>query len=152
MMDKGQLIGAPVTGIKMTISDGKSHAVDSSDIAFQQAAKGAFREVYGRCRPVILEPIMKVSVEGPAEFHGGIVSTIMGRRGVIIGATEEDAFSVVDAEVPLAEMFGYSTALRSATQGKAEFTMEFEKYGRVPDSVATELIEKYQRELEEKRK
>ncbi len=152
MMDKGQLIGAPVTGVKMTINDGKSHAVDSSDMAFQQAARGAFREVYRRAGPVILEPIMKVSVEGPAEFHGPIVSTIMGRRGVIIGSTDEDAFTQVDAEVPLAEMFGYSTALRSATQGKAEYTMEFEKYGRVPESVSQELIEAHQKELEEKRK
>ena len=152
MMDKGQLIGAPITGVKMTIDDGKSHAVDSSDMAFQAAGRGAFRDVYHRAKPVILEPIMKVSVEGPAEFHGGIVSTIMGRRGVIVGSTEEDAFSRVDAEVPLAEMFGYSTALRSATQGKAEFSMEFEKYGRVPESVGSELIADYQKEKEEKKK
>ena len=136
----------------MTINDGKSHAVDSSDMAFQAAGRGAFRDVYNRARPVILEPIMKVSVEGPAEFHGGIVSTVMGRRGVIVGSTEEDAYSVVDAEVPLAEMFGYSTALRSATQGKAEFSMEFEKYGRVPESVAEDLKAAYQKELEERKK
>ncbi|MBX2799366.1 MAG: elongation factor G [Myxococcales bacterium] len=152
MMDKGQLIGAPITGVKMTIDDGKSHAVDSSDMAFQAAGRGAFREVYTRAKPVILEPIMKVSVEGPSEFNGPMVSTIMGRRGVIVGSTEEDGYAVVDAEVPLAEMFGYSTALRSATQGKAEFTMEFEKYGKVPDAVGAELIEAYKKELEEKRK
>ena len=151
-MDKGQLIGAPITGVKMTINDGKSHAVDSSDMAFQAAGRGAFREVYNRAKPVILEPIMKVSVEGPKEFHGNIVSTIMGRRGVIVGQSEEEAYSVLDAEVPLAEMFGYSTTLRSATQGKAEFSMEFEKYGRVPDSVATELVAAYQAELEAKKK
>ncbi len=152
MMDKGQLIGAPVTGVKMTINDGKSHAVDSSDMAFQAAGRGAFRDVYGRAKPVILEPIMKVVVEGPAEFHGGIVGTVMGRRGVIMGTSEEDNYSVVEAEVPLAEMFGYSTALRSSTQGKAEFSMEFEKYGKVPDSVAQELIEAYKKEQEEKKK
>ena len=152
MMDKGQLIGAPVTGVKMTISDGKSHSVDSSDMAFQAAGRGAFREVYGRARPVILEPIMKVSVEGPKEFTGGIVGTLSSRRGQIVGQTEEEGFTMVDAEVPLAEMFGYSTELRSATQGKAEFAMEFEKYGRVPESVAKELIEAYQKEQEAKRK
>ncbi len=152
MLDKGQLIGAPVTGVRVLINDGASHAVDSSDMAFQAAARGAWREVYGRAKPVILEPIMKVSVEGPAEFHGNIVSTIMGRRGMILGATEDEGFSVVDSEVPLSEMFGYSTALRSATQGKAEFTMEFARYGEVPSGISTELVEAYRKEQEEKRK
>jgi elongation factor G len=152
MLDKGQLIGAPVTNIRCGINDGAAHAVDSSDIAFQLAARGAFREAYPKAGPVILEPIMKVQCEGPAEFHGGIVGTLMGRRGVIVGSTEEEGFSQVDAEVPLSEMFGYSTALRSATQGKAEFTMEFAKYSQVPDSVARELVKKYQDELEKKKK
>jgi len=150
MMDKGLLIGAPVTGVFVEINDGSSHAVDSSDNAFQAAARGAFRDAYPRANPVILEPIMKVSVEGPAEFHGNIVSTIMGRRGMIIGSTEEEGYSVVDAEVPLSEMFGYSTTLRSATQGKAEFTMEFAKYGQVPAGVAEELKTKYQEEKAKK--
>jgi elongation factor G len=152
MLEKGQLIGAPVVGIRATINDGQFHAVDSSDIAFQQAARGAFREAYPKAGPVILEPIMKVQCEGPAEFHGAIVGTLMGRRGVIIGSTEEEGFTQIDAEVPLSEMFGYSTALRSATQGKAEFTMEFAKYARVPDSVSKELRAKYEEELEKKRK
>jgi len=152
MMDKGLLIGAPVTGVKIQINDGAYHAVDSSDNAFQAAARGAFRDVYPRCNPVILEPIMKVAVEGPAEFHGNIVSTIMGRRGMIIGSTEEDGYSMVDAEVPLSEMFGYSTTLRSATQGKAEFTMEFQKYGQVPTNVAEELKKAYEEEKASKNK
>jgi elongation factor G len=152
MLDKGQLIGAPVTGVRVTITDGDSHAVDSSDMAFQAAARGAWRSVYGQAGPVIMEPIMKVVVEGPAEFHGNIVSTLMGRRGMIVGSTEDDGFTVVDAEVPLSEMFGYSTALRSATQGKAEFTMEFEKYGEVPSGISKELVEAYQKEQDEKRK
>jgi elongation factor G len=152
MLEKGNLIGAPVTNIRCGINDGAAHAVDSSDIAFQLAARGAFREAYPKAGPVILEPIMKVQCEGPAEFHGGIVGTLMGRRGVIVGSTEEEGFSQVDAEVPLSEMFGYSTALRSATQGKAEFTMEFAKYSQVPDSVSRELVKKYQDELEKKRK
>ncbi|MCA9493880.1 MAG: elongation factor G, partial [Myxococcales bacterium] len=152
MLEKGQLIGAPVTGVKMTINDGSFHAVDSSDIAFQLAGRGAFREAYNKAGPCILEPLMTVQVEGPAEFHGAIVGTLMGRRGVIVGSTEEEGFTQVDAEVPLSEMFGYSTALRSATQGKAEFTMEFCKYARVPESVSKELIAKYQEEQEKKRK
>jgi elongation factor G len=150
MLDKGLLIGAPVTGVFVEINDGQAHAVDSSDNAFQAAARGAFRDSYKRANPIILEPIMKVSVEGPAEFHGNIVSTIMGRRGMIIGSTEEDGFTMVDAEVPLSEMFGYSTTLRSATQGKAEFTMEFAKYGQVPAQVSDELIAKYQEEKAKK--
>ena len=152
MLEKGQLIGAPVTGLKMMIRDGKSHAVDSSDMAFQAAGRGAFREVYGRARPIIMEPIMKVAVEGPAEFQGPIISTLMGRRGVILGTTEEEGFTMIDSEVPLSEMFGYSTDLRSATQGKAEFTMEFAKYGAVPEAISKELKEAYQKELESKRK
>jgi len=150
MLDKGLLIGAPVTGIHIRINDGSSHAVDSSDMAFQAAARGAFRDVFPRANPIILEPIMKVAVEGPAEFHGNIVSTIMGRRGMIIGSTEEEGFSMVDAEVPLSEMFGYSTTLRSATQGKAEFTMEFAKYGQVPAGVAEELKKAYAEEKAKK--
>jgi elongation factor G len=152
MLEKGQLIGAPVTGIRAGINDGQFHAVDSSDIAFQLAARGGFKEAYPKAGPVILEPIMKVQCEGPAEFHGAIVGTLMGRRGVIVGSTEEEGFTQIDAEVPLSEMFGYSTALRSATQGKAEFTMEFAKYSKVPDGIAKELMAKYQEEQEKKRK
>jgi len=152
MLEKGQLIGAPVTGIRAAINDGQYHDVDSSDIAFQLAARGGFKEAYGKAGPVILEPIMKVQVEGPAEFHGAIVGTLMGRRGVIMGSTEDEGFSQLDAEVPLSEMFGYSTALRSGTQGKAEFTMEFAKYAKVPDAIAKELVQKYQEEQAKKHK
>jgi len=142
-MQKGTLIGFPISGIQITINDGSSHSVDSSDVAFQQAARGAFREAYAKAKPVILEPIMKVAVEGPSEFQGAILSTLNQRRGMISGVTEDGNFSVVEAEVPLAEMFGYSTVLRSATQGKAEFTMEFARYKQVPQSVAEELVKEY---------
>ncbi len=145
-MTKGSLIGAPVVGVKMTISDGQFHAVDSSDQAFQTAALGAFREAYKKANPVILEPIMKVSVEGPTEFQGNIFGTLNQRRGMIVASNEEGNYCVVEAEVPLSEMFGYSTVLRSSTQGKAEFTMEFAKYGKVPASVTEELIKKYEEE------
>jgi len=143
MMDKGRLIGFPVIGIKFVVNDGQSHSVDSSDNAFQAAARGAFREFYGRAKPVILEPIMTLAVEGPSEFQGAVIKTIMQRRGTVIGTTEDDGFCQIEADVPLAEMFGYATDLRSVTQGKAEFTMEFAKYAPVSGDVSTALKEKY---------
>ncbi len=138
-MKKGELIGFPVIGVRIILRDGQYHEVDSSDHAFQAAASGAFRQVYRKAKPQILEPVMKVSVEGPTEFAGNVFASINQRRGVIVSSVEDGLFSRVDAEVPLAEMFGYSMQLRSLTQGKAEFTMEFLKYGRVPAGVAEEL-------------
>jgi elongation factor G len=143
MMKKGRLIGFPVTNFRIVLNDGAAHSVDSSDNAFQAAARGAFRDVYTRAKPAILEPIMKVSVEGPTEFQGQFVRTIMQRRGIIVGTTESEGFVRVDSDVPLAEMFGYSTDLRSASQGKAEYTMEFARYAPVPGEVRDELIKKY---------
>ncbi|MDR2095561.1 MAG: elongation factor G [Treponema sp.] len=147
-LKRGSLIGFPIVNIRCVINDGQSHPVDSSDIAFQLAAIGAFREAYNKARPCILEPIMKVSVEGPAEYQGNIFASINQRRGIILTSTEDGNFSRVEAEVPLSEMFGYSTTLRSLTQGKGEFTMEFEKYGKAPQSISEALIKDY----EEKRK
>ena len=142
-MEKGSLIGAPVVNVRCTINDGQYHPVDSSDIAFQTAAIGAFREAYEKAKPSILEPIMKVQISGPTEFQGNMFGLINQRRGVILDSTDENNTSTVNAEVPLSEMFGFSTILRSSTQGKAEFTMEFEKYGKVPNNVADELKKKY---------
>ena len=139
----------PVVRVRVCINDGSYHAVDSSDNAFQSAARGAWREAYEKAGPQILEPIMKVSVEGPSEFQGNIIGTINQRRGMITGTTEEEGYVMLDAEVPLSEMFGYSTTLRSNTQGKAEFTMEFAKYAAVPRSVADELVKEH---LEAKQK
>ena len=147
-IQKGSLIGFPIVNIRCVINDGQSHPVDSSDIAFQLAAIGAFREAYHKAKPCILEPIMKVSVEGPTEFQGNIYASINQRRGIITASTEDGSFSRVEAEVPLSEMFGYSTALRGMTQGKAEFSMEFERYGKVPSSIFDALVKAY----EEKRK
>ncbi|MDR2537275.1 MAG: elongation factor G [Treponema sp.] len=147
-IQKGSLIGFPIVNIRCVINDGQSHPVDSSDIAFQLAAIGAFREAYHKAKPCILEPIMKVSVEGPTEFQGNIYASINQRRGIITASTEDGSFSRVEAEVPLSEMFGYSTALRGMTQGKAEFSMEFERYGKVPSSIFDTLVKAY----EEKRK
>lgn len=145
-MKEGSLIGAQIVGVKITINDGQYHPVDSSDNAFQIAAIGAFREGYMKAKPVILEPIMKVQIAAPNEFQGNVFGLINQRRGIIGETTDENNTSVVNAEVPLSEMFGFSTILRSSTQGKGEFTMEFEKYGKVPNAVAEELIRKHQEE------
>jgi len=142
-MVKGRLIGFPVTGLRVVLNDGAAHAVDSSDMAFRAAGRAAFVETYLKSKPQILEPIMKVAVEGPGEFQGAFVKTVMQRRGIIVGTTESEGFVRIDAAVPLAEMFGYSTDLRSATQGKAEYTMEFAKYAPVPAEIGEELIKKH---------
>jgi elongation factor G len=147
-LEKGSLIGFPIVGVKVVLNDGSSHAVDSSDMAFNTASIAAFRSVYPKANPQILEPIMSVNVDTPTEFAGNVFASMNQRRGVIIASVEDGNFSRIEAEVPLSEMFGYSTALRSMTQGKAEFSMEFLKYGRVPKSIAEELIAEYQ----EKRK
>jgi len=145
-LEKGTLTGSPITNVRVVINDGNYHAVDSSDVAFQLASIGAFKAGYQKANPVIMEPIMKVAVEGPSEFQGSVMGSINQRRGVIVGTFEEGNYTVVEAEVPLAEMFGYSTTLRSLTQGKAEFTMEFANYKQVPKSVAEDLIKKYENE------
>ena len=147
-LTKGPKLEFPVTGIKIVIDDGASHSVDSSDMAFQAAARGAFFEGYLKAKPVIHEPIMKVVVETPTEFQGAVMGSLNQRRGMIVGAQDEGPMCVVEAQVPLSEMFGYSTGLRSLTQGKAQFTMEFELYKQVPRSVAEEITKK----AEEKKK
>ncbi len=151
-MEKGTQIGFPVVNVRAVIVDGAWHPVDSSDMAFQTASLNAFREAYEKAKPVILEPIMKVEVTGPTEFQGNIFGSINQRRGIIISSQEEGVSTVVIADVPLSEMFGYSTALRSMSQGKAEFSMELSKYGKVPQSVSTELKEKYQKQRAEANK
>ena len=151
-MKEGSLIGAPIVGVKITINDGQSHPVDSNDNAFQIAAIGAFREGYMKAKPAILEPIMKVQLAAPTEFQGNLFGLINQRRGVIVDSTDENNTSTVNAEVPLSEMFGFSTILRSSTQGKGEFTMEFEKYGKVPNNVSEELQKKYKEAKEAAKK
>ena len=143
-LTRGSLIGFPIVGVKVTLEDGASHTVDSSDMAFRQAAVGAFRETYFKAKPVILEPLMKVGVESPSEFQGAIFASINQRRGTILSTSENNKFCKIEAEVPLSEMFGYSTVLRSTTQGKAEYTMEFCRYGRVPRSIAEALRKEYE--------
>ncbi len=141
---KGPKMEYPVTGIKVTINDGASHSVDSSDMAFQSAAHGAFKEAYAKAGAVILEPIMKVVVETPTEFQGNVMGSLNQRRGIILGSQEDGPQCTIEAQIPLAEMFGYSTVLRSLTQGKAQFTMEFAIYKQVPQAIGEELMKKSQ--------
>jgi elongation factor G len=129
---KGPLIGFPIVGVKCVVNDGASHPVDSSEIAFRTAALMGFREAYALAKPTILEPIMRVEVQFPEEFQGAVLGQINQRRGSIISTEKLEGFVQAMAEVPLNDMFGYSTDLRSATQGKGEFTMEFQKYAEVP--------------------
>jgi elongation factor G len=138
-MTKGPKLEFPVTGIRIVLNDGASHSVDSSDMAFQAAARGGFLQAYAKAKPVIQEPIMKVVVETPTEFQGAAMGSLNQRRGIIVGAQDEGVMCAIEAQVPLAEMFGYSTVLRSLTQGKAQFTMEFATYKQVPQSVAEEI-------------
>ncbi len=142
-LDRGRLIGFPVVGFRAVINDGKTHPVDSSDMAFQAAASGAFREAYARAMPTILEPVMAVTVEGPVEFQGSMIGLLNQRRGIITNTTEEDGFCRIEADVPLSDMFAFSNVLRSSTQGKGEFAMEFAKYAPVPNAIVDELKAKF---------
>ena len=143
-LKEGVLIGQPVVGIKALINDGSTHPVDSSDRAFKIAAKAALRKAVNQCKPVILEPIMSLETAAPEDFQGVIIGQLNQRRGIIINTAIDNGYVTVEAEIPLKEMFGYSTDLRSATQGKGEFSMEFAKYSQVPKSVQEEIIKEYQ--------
>lgn len=140
---EGRLIGAPIVGVRVVLSDGAYHAVDSSEMAFKTAAIMAFREAYEKAGAQVLEPIMKLETTAPEEFQGSAMGQVNQRRGMILNSTTNEGFCVIEAEVPLSEMFGYSTDLRSATQGKGEFTMEFLKYSPVPRNIQEEMIKKY---------
>ena len=142
-MNKGPKLEFPVTGVRVVLSDGAAHAVDSSEMAFKTAARDAFLDVYFKAKPTILEPIMKVVVETPGEFQGNVIGTLNQRRGIIKSVHEEGPMCTIEAETPLSEMFGYSTDLRSCTQGKAQFTMEFGLYKKAP----MDVIEKVEEEV-----
>ncbi|MBC7693653.1 MAG: elongation factor G [Methylotenera sp.] len=141
---EGRLIGFPIVGVRVVINDGAYHDVDSSEQAFKTASLMAFREAYEKAGPTILEPIMKLETSAPEEFQGGVMGQINQRRGMILNSANNEGYAVIDAEIPLTEMFGYSTDLRSATQGKGEFSMEFLKYSAVPKNVQEEMIKKFQ--------
>ena len=141
-MAKGPKMEFPVTGVRVLINDGAAHSVDSSEMAFQAAARGGFLEAYAKAGVVIHEPVMKVVVETPTEFQGAAMGLLNQRRGMIVGSQDDGPMCAIEAQVPLAEMFGFSTVLRSATQGQAQFTMEFAIYKLVPQSIAEELADK----------
>lgn len=151
-MTKGTLIGAPIVNVRMQLDDGAFHDVDSSEMAFRICSIAAFRQAYAKANPVALEPLMKLEVSAPEEFQGSVMGQVNQRRGIISGTTTEEGSVTVTAEVPLSEMFGYSTDLRSATQGKGEFTMEFSRYNQVPRNVQDELIKEYEKRKEEEAK
>ena len=148
-MDKGPLAGYQVLGAELDINDGTYHPVDSSEMAFKIAARNAFKEAFLASKPVILEPVMKVEVETPTEFQGTVQGDLSSRRGILSGSDMREDLTIIECEVPLSEMFGYSTELRSMTQGKAGFSMEFAKYKAVPNSIQEQLVAKY---LEERAK
>jgi len=141
-MQNGVLAGYPLIDVKATLFDGSFHEVDSSEMAFKIAGSMALREGALKARPVLLEPIMSVEVVTPEDYMGDVVGDLNRRRGLINGMDENPAGKIVRAEVPLSEMFGYSTDLRSATQGRATYTMEFSKYSEVPDSIAANVASK----------
>lgn len=141
-MENGVIAGYPVVDVKVTLFDGSYHDVDSSEMAFKIAGSMCFKEAAKKAKPVLLEPIMKVEVVTPEDYMGDVVGDINRRRGLIQGMDENPAGKVVDAEVPLAEMFGYATDLRSLTQGRATYTMEFLKYAEAPASIAEAVVKK----------
>ncbi|MDA8137670.1 MAG: elongation factor G, partial [Desulfobacteraceae bacterium] len=141
-MAKSPKLEFPLANIRVVLNDGSSHSVDSSDMAFQAAARGGFLQAFAKAKPVILEPIMKVVVETPTEYQGSAMGSLNQRRGMIVGVQDQGVMCAIEAQVPLAEMFGYSTVLRSLTQGKAQFTMEFSAYKQVPQSIAEEISKK----------
>ena len=142
-MKNGVLAGYPVEDVKVTLFDGSFHEVDSSELAFKIAGSIAFKEAAVKAGPVLLEPIMKVEVTTPEEYMGDVMGDLSSRRGKIEGMTQRSDAQVIKAMVPLAEMFGYATAMRSMTQGRAIYNMEFSHYAAVPKSISEQIVEKY---------
>ncbi|MCQ3034988.1 MAG: elongation factor G, partial [Bacilli bacterium] len=141
-LNRGLVAGFPVIDIKATLFDGSYHDVDSSEAAYKVAASLALKEAAKKCDPVILEPIMKVEVTVPEQYYGDVIGDISRRRGVMTGESQRANAKTVEAEVPLAEMFGYVTDLRSFTQGRGNYTMQFSHYGECPRYVQDEIIKK----------
>jgi len=145
-MNKGPVAGYEIIGVKMTLEDGSSHAVDSSDMAFQICARDAFKETFLKSKPVLLEPIMGVEVETPSEFQGSVIGDLSSRRGMVQSTETSGPLTIVKAHVPLSAMFGYATDVRSMSQGKASFTMEFDSYKRVPRNIQEEIVARVKEE------
>jgi elongation factor G len=145
-LERGALAGFPVVDVKVTVYDGSFHPVDSSEIAFKIAAREAFKKAFADANPCLLEPIMQVDITTPAEFLGDVTGDISSRRGKILSMTDKNNTKIVNTETPLSNMFGYSTVLRSMTQGRANYSMQFKHYETVPFSIAEEVIEKRKKE------
>tara|TARA_B100001123_G_scaffold153839_1_gene178193 strand:+ start:1795 stop:3948 length:2154 start_codon:yes stop_codon:yes gene_type:complete len=141
-MENGVIGGYPVVDVKVTLYDGSFHDVDSSEVAFKVAGSMAFKEGAKKAKPILLEPVMKVEAVTPKDYLGDVTGDLNRRRGIVLGMEESITGNIVRAEVPLAEMFGYATDLRSMTQGRATYTMEFEKYLEIPNNIAEALIQK----------
>jgi elongation factor G len=141
-LENGVIAGYPMIDVKAVLYDGSYHDVDSSEMAFKIAGSMAVRNGASKANPVMLEPVMKVEVVMPEEYMGDVIGDLNRRRGVILGMEENPSGRVVSAFVPLAEMFGYATNMRSISQGRASFSMEFEKYAEVPNSVTEEIMRK----------
>jgi len=146
-LSKGPVAEFPIVGVKAILEDGSYHDVDSSDMAFQTCARNCFRETFLKTKPVLLEPIMKVEIEVPAQYQGPVVGELTSRRGLIVSTEVNGVVATIEGEVPLAETFGYSTDLRSMTQGQGTFTMEFAKYRRVPASIQEEIVAEKKKQL-----
>jgi elongation factor G len=142
-MANGVIAGFPVVDVRVALYDGSYHDVDSSEMAFKIAASMGFRDGIAKARPVLLEPIMKVEVVTPEDFMGDVMGDLNSRRGMIHGMEDVPSGKIVRAEVPLAQMFGYSTDLRSATQGRATYSMEFARYAEVPASIADAIAKRH---------
>jgi elongation factor G len=148
MLAKGPVAGYPVVGMRIDLNDGSYHDVDSSDMAFMVCAQGCFRETFPKMKPAILEPIMLMELELPEQFQGTVVGNISSRRGIVMSTDMVNNVTKIIAEVPLSETFGYSTDLRSMTQGQGTFTMELAKYRPVPSNIQTEIIAERKAELQ----
>ena len=142
-MRSGILAGFPIVDIKIALTDGAYHEVDSSAIAFEIAARMALREGLQKAGAILLEPIMKVEVTSPEDYLGGVIGDLNSRRGQILGTSARGNAQIVNAMVPLANMFGYINNLRSMSQGRASYTMQFDHYEQVPGAVALEVQKKY---------
>ena len=151
-LEEGFQIGQSFVNIHIELNDGQMHPVDSSEMAFNLAAKAAMRETLPKTNPIILEPIMKLEISCPEEFQGNVIGQINQRRGIIVDTQNDNGFVTINAEVPLRDMFGYSTDIRGVTQGKGEFTMEFLKYSQAPKSIQDEIIKEYQEQKAAKEK
>ncbi len=149
VMEKGPLAAFPMVGVKVTLKDGKYHDVDSSDLAYRIASRQAMKQAVAKARPVLLEPIMKVEVETPGDYQGSVMGDLSSRRGMIYGSEVKGDDTVITCGVPLGEMFGYATELRSMTAGKASYSMEFEKYAPAPSFVQEKVIKERQEKLKE---